>query len=288
MPSVFIPLPVPIVPLAPGVPPLPAFLPGVPTPPASALPAPVRAVTADSPTALSAVGRNQWGIFGPNGAVILTVDSVASVEYARDYRISDYPQEQGAFESYNKVQTPFQGKVSFLIGPSRRIFLNEIEAQLKSLQFVSLVTPEITYPSANLTHYGFRRQARHGVTLLIVDVWCEEVRVIGSAQLSNTKEPASAPTQENGNVQPVDTETPTVPSATPAPTNPPTIISPSGATSTPDVTPSTFVAPGSLELPNAVDNLTLPQTNAIITNVPLGSDVKIFPLDSGNTLIYPQ
>lgn len=151
-------------------------------------------LTADDPGLSSSFGPPQWGIFDQSGNPILTVDSVASVEWLRDYHVSDYPQEEGAWASYNKVQTPYQAKVGFLIGPSRRDFLNAVEAAAASLQFVSIVTPEVTYQNANLTHVHYRREVREGVTLIRVEVWAEEIRIV-SGTLSNSNTAATGSPQ---------------------------------------------------------------------------------------------
>ena len=194
MPSVFVPLPpFPLVPPYPGVPPLPIPPGGVPIPLA------VLAV-GDAVGLLAAFGPPQWGIFGQGGEPILVTDSVYSVEYVRDYRISDYPQESlggmaSSFQSYNKVQTPYQAKVTFLVGVSRIAFLNTVEAAVASLESVTVVTPEVSYPSANLTHYTYRREAKNGVKLLRVEVWCEEVRPTAGVQLSAS---SAAPTSTGG------------------------------------------------------------------------------------------
>lgn len=160
-------------------------------------------LTSDAPGLGSVFGAPQWGIFNQSGSPILTVDSVNDVEYTRDYQISDYPQEQGAFQSYNKVQQPFRAKVGFLINQSRFAFLNAVEAAVASLNLVSIITPEISYPSANLTHYGYRRTSRAGVTLILVEVWCEEIRIagppqLGTAQTTSNTPPPGPPQTTNG------------------------------------------------------------------------------------------
>lgn len=163
--------------------------------------------TADA-LGLSPLLAGQWGIFSTSGMPLIVADSVYSVEYSRDYRISDYPQQNGSFESYNKVQIPFQAKVTFLVGGSeltRTIFLNTIEPIVASLNFVTVVTPEITYALANLTHYSYRREARKGIKLLQVDVWCEEVRVNAQAQYTKAQSINGATQAQNGVVQPVNT-----------------------------------------------------------------------------------
>lgn len=141
-------------------------------------------LTRDAPSLSFFLGAPQWGIFKQGGGEpILAVNAVESIEYARDYQISDYPQEKGAFQSYNKVQTPFHAKIGFLIADTRRAFLNSVEQAVASLDMVTVVTPDVFYPSANLTHYGYRRTSRNGKTLILVEVWCEEVRVISGSPL---------------------------------------------------------------------------------------------------------
>jgi len=179
VPSPFVPLPsYPIVPPLPGVPPLPTPLGGLNIPLPGLVFADVLGLGALS------IQRPQWGIYTTTGQPILAVDSVFAVEYARDYRISDYPQEFGAFQSYNKVQLPYQAKVTFLISETRTDFLNAVEQACASLAMVSVITPEVNYPSANLIHYNFRREAVQGVTLVRVDVWVMEVRVTAGVMLT--------------------------------------------------------------------------------------------------------
>lgn len=201
MASPFITLPVPEVPSVPGVPPLPLTLPGVSPFTPSALTALPILVTGDAAGIIAFVNTAQWGIFDDTGTPIIEADAVASIEYGRDYRISDYPQEEGAFASYNKVQLPYEAKVGFLIQETRENFLNEIESLLASLDLISVVTPEVTYASANLTHYNYRRTQRNGVTMILVEVWCEEVRVTAARALSNAQSTNGQPTQQNGAAQ---------------------------------------------------------------------------------------
>jgi hypothetical protein len=163
-------------------------------------------LTADDSSIGTAFGPQQWGIFGSSGQPILVADSVAAVEYTREYDISDYPVEQGGFASYNKVQTPFQARVSLLSNRTRQQLLNTLEAAVASLQLVSIVTPEITYPNANLIRYHLQREVEHGVTLIRVDVWAEEVRILSNPttnQGANTTTPA-----DGGTNRPVGTLNP--------------------------------------------------------------------------------
>ena len=145
-------------------------------------------LTADDPSILPEFGPPQWGIFGQDGSPVLVSDSVGSVEIQREYSVSNYPQEQGGFESYNKVQIPYIAKVTLLSSLTRFELLSILEPAVASLQLVSVVMPELSYPSANLTQYGFRRTSQSGVSLIAVDVWCKEIRFNTSSTLSNNQQ----------------------------------------------------------------------------------------------------
>ena len=180
----------------------------------SAIP-PGAVLSADEPAGL---GPPAWGIFDQSGnpiiavtdAAMVEVDSVGAVEYSRDYRISDAPQEQGAFESYNKVQVPFRAILTFYVSTTRFLFLSSIEAAVASLALYVVAVPEWSYPSANLTHYSYRRDVRGGVSLLRVDVWLEEVRIAlvqagssGQINQGNTASTNAASPTHSGTVQAV-------------------------------------------------------------------------------------
>lgn len=152
---------------------------------------PATLLTQDDSALERLLGKAAWGIYSQNGYPVLEVDSVADVDYSRDYDLSYYPQEQGSFETYNKVQKPFQAKLGFLINQTRVSFLQSVEAAVASLELVTVVTPEVSYPSANLLHYGYRREQKRGVTMIRVEVWCEEIRLtagtnLGQASAQNT------------------------------------------------------------------------------------------------------
>jgi hypothetical protein len=211
-----------VKPLYPNVP----AAPGVPT-----LAGPVQAqnnivlLVSDAYVVSNLLSPPQWGLFTSSGAAafgavtsgIATVlnpsQSTQEVEFRQDHRISTAPQEQGAFLSYNKVSTPWQGKVSYVVSGTiaqRQAFLAQVQA-LQTLPagtaaLLTLVMPEYTYPSCDIIHHDFRREAHRGVSMFIVDVWVEQVRVSGTAAYSNTQNPASADSTNGGTVQP---QTPT-------------------------------------------------------------------------------
>jgi hypothetical protein len=141
--------------------------------------------------------------------------SVVDFEYAADSPISTYPQEQGGFQSYDKVQLPFDVKLRLACdgnAPQRQSFINTLKALRTSLSLVSIVTPEVTFPSCNCVHFDFRRSAANGVSMIVADVWFEQVAVTGSLSFGDsTQQPGDAATQSLGNVQPIPYTGPRIP-----------------------------------------------------------------------------
>lgn len=186
----------PDVPLVLGVPPLPRL--------AGFILAAEVAVLADALGLSGLFAAQVWGLFGIEGDPVIVADTISDVEFRQDRRISTAPQEEGAFMSYNKVAEPFQGRVGFVQAGTiddRNFFLEQIERAEASLDLFDLVMPEKVYPSVNVVHHDFRRSARRGMSMLMVDVWVEEVRVTGTAAYSSTATPNGSSTVNGGNVQ---------------------------------------------------------------------------------------
>jgi hypothetical protein len=175
-------------------------------------------VLADSPATEDPRDAGKWGIYTRDGKPVLTGDATLSGDWRLEYRISDHPIEEGAFASYNKVQTPFDFRLTFACDGSgggalgaalqhptranRTTFLQAVEREAASLTLYTVVTPERFYPSANITHADYRREGHSGATLIKVDVWLQEVRVTATTAFSQTKTAEGAATQDNGDTQP--------------------------------------------------------------------------------------
>ena len=139
---------------------------------------------------------SQWGIF-LNGSAVVTADNVVSFEYKQDYAIADYTLEQGAFETYAKVQIPFNPRVRFSAGGSasnRQALLDSIAAIAGDFNLYDVATPEATYTSVNITHYDYHRAANSGVGLIVVDIWLQQIRVAVSdtSGSSSSSSPSSS------------------------------------------------------------------------------------------------
>jgi len=152
--------------------------------------------------------RPVWGIF-KDGESVVDVDSVQSLEYRNDWDISDYPLEKGAFETYNKVPSPFGVKIRLASGSTqdkREAFLSQLTTIAGSMDKYDVMTPERTYTSVNIEHIDYRRSNQSGVGMIMADVWLLEIREKAKTSFTKVESPTSADPQSNGTIQ---TSTPT-------------------------------------------------------------------------------
>lgn len=184
---------------------------------------PALLLAADVLTVLRLFQGPQWGVFTSGGAPVILADSVVTVDFRNEYRISDYPVEQGGFQSYNKVQVPYDIRVRLSCDGGtipRELFLLQVANAMRALDLFVVVTPDAVYPSVNIVHYDYRRERQGGVGIIQVDLWLEEVRVTVTTQFTNTKESTSQADTNIGTVQPT-APTPSQAAALPTPPIPP-------------------------------------------------------------------
>lgn len=210
----------PDVPQAPGVPPV--LRAGNPLNVAVGV---ATVLASDAVQVVHALTDQRWGLFSEDGqGPDITGDNVLAVEVRQEQRISDYPLEQGSFASYNKVNDPIEIRVAFTFGgftnfgvlgslnilgsgggdAARAAFLNSLDQAINTLGLYTVATREKSYPSLNVIHYDYRRTASNGATLLTVDVWCREVRIIATSTYSNTKSTDGADPVNGGTVSAQD------------------------------------------------------------------------------------
>lgn len=179
--------------------------PGVPALPSTvSLLEDVVLVVADTIGLLTGFAASPWGIF-LNGQSVVQADNVVSVSYNQDWATADFNIEDGGFETYDKVDTPFNARVRFSSGGSqsnRAALLNSIAAIAGDLNLYDVVTPEAVYSSCNVQGYNLVRTSNNGVGLITVEVKLLEVRVDATASFSNTQNPSSASQTSDGTVQP--------------------------------------------------------------------------------------
>lgn len=145
-----------------------------------------------------------WGVY-LDGELVIESDSMVSFDLRQDLPVSDYQVEEGAFQSYDKVQLPTEIRLRVSAGGdlvNRQRFLQSIDAVMNTTDLYDIVTPEMIYPSYNFSHRDFRRQSDQGNGLIVVDLWMTQIRETSQATFTNTAQPGAAGQQNSGNVQP--------------------------------------------------------------------------------------
>lgn len=181
------------IPNLPGVPQLPSYAPNN-----------VILLAADVIAAFTGIFGSQWAVL-LNGAQGFPYNSILDFDYKKDAPTSDYQLEDGGFQSYDKVELPFDVKVRLVSGPSeaeREALITAVRAAEKTLDLYTVVTPEQTYESCNVTHSDMKRTAVNGVGMVVIDVWFVEIRITSTSTFNNTQQPGIAGQQNTGNVSP--------------------------------------------------------------------------------------
>ena len=160
----------------------------------------------------------KWGIISQTGTSVLSPDSFVDFDYKEERKIPNYPIESGGFQSYNKVALPFDCRLTVTCSGNKTMkkpaFLAAIAKLMASLDLVTIVTPDGNYPNCNLVHVDYRREARQGATLIIAQLWFQEVRVAQVAAVP-TSAPSAAANTSLGQLSPTTTPTGTYGSINP-------------------------------------------------------------------------
>lgn len=167
-------------------------------------------VVADATNILNLFSGPKWGIFNQDGSLAIQPDSMISLDFKKDYKIPNYPVEQGSFQSYNKVTLPRGTRVRMTKGGTdsdRANFIVQVNHAANSLNLYNVVMPEGTVnQNVSILNYGFSRTSENGAGLLMVDIEFIEVMVTATVAFSNTTAPSGANPVNGGSVQP---QTPT-------------------------------------------------------------------------------
>lgn len=122
-----------------------------------------------------------WGIYDSTGKnQVLTPETFLGIDYKNGSRLMDYPLEKGAFETYNKVQNPFEASISMATGGTladREKLLSDVESLIASLDLYTIITPEVTYQNVNMERYDYRRENHNGTHMIVVNLHFREIRV---------------------------------------------------------------------------------------------------------------
>lgn len=156
---------------------------------------------------------SDWGIFDEGGVSVVPHDSVVAFDFRQEYAISDYPVEKGAFQSYDKVAVPYDVRFRFSTFGAQAVradFLDTLAGASTSLELYTATTPDALYPSCNIVHYDYHREARGGgVGMIVVDVWLREVRETATTQFAKSEGATDTgqPAKEGGTKQATDNVT---------------------------------------------------------------------------------
>lgn len=147
-------------------------------------------------------GASGYVITDITGGITIIPDTMEVFDYAYEEKLSDYPIEQGGFNTYNKVKTPRTIKVdmacgglnlvqqgeqaldqvinsalgtSFSQGMTRAQFLAAMDSMVGSLDLFNITTPDITYSNFNATSVKYNRSQRSGAGIIRASVVFREV-----------------------------------------------------------------------------------------------------------------
>ncbi|MCY1196906.1 hypothetical protein D9M72_82620 [compost metagenome] len=149
-------------------------------------------------------GVPRWGVYDQDGQQVLEFDTFLGIRFRDGSRISSFPVEQGTFSTFNKVDTPYDAAMRFAHSgdmDSRAALLDKLTELKSSVELFSVVTPEKSYPSANVVAYSYERSPRTGPSQLVVELYVEEVRQTAVGDFGETAEPGGAEEESNGQVQ---------------------------------------------------------------------------------------
>lgn len=230
MPSTFIPTPpFPNVPNLPGVPQLTRSPIGAA---AAIVPGIIQTLLAPSPLGVRQFPQTPtpiWGVFDAAGEQVISPDSILDFGYRSEFKIPDYPVQQGTFSSYNKIAVPFEIALRMVKAsgsasdPSsalqqRTQFENDCEFVAASLDLYTIVTPEKSYVSVNPMRLDFTRREAKGSRQIEAEMYFRQIIEVtpqysstttAAANTVNAQNPGAVPTSNVGLVQPLGVPTTT-------------------------------------------------------------------------------
>jgi len=146
------------------------------------------------------------------GQPIVVPDTMSTMGYRNGADISDYPIEEGQFNSYNKVKVPFEirtvmccGGLNYFEqieqtvdqainsvlgsnlgqGMQRSAFLDALDNMVNSLDLYNIVTPDKTYENVNCVRVSYDRSQRSGSGMIKAEVVFRQIRQSTQAIYSN-------------------------------------------------------------------------------------------------------
>lgn len=197
-------------------------LPGVPQLVRSLLFPPTAPPSLGNPGAAGALWQStqtapMWGIFDQNNKQVVTQDSVMDFGYRHATNLPDYPIQNGAFGSFNRVSLPFENFLVLTKGGSvaeRNAFLAQIDAidtGPGALLLYTILTPEKSYSNVNVSHVELTRRGARDATFFDVEIRFRQIFPVsaqystapaGATPTDNAQAPGAVPFSNQGLVQP--------------------------------------------------------------------------------------
>lgn len=153
-------------------------------------PTPIYAIVA-SDTFIPLTIPSSWGEFSPKYETVM----------------SDYPQEQGAFQPFNKVRRPWQVHLTLIKTGSdlaRAAWFAAIQQQEANAptQLYTLISPQGIFADYALAGMAYETRKERGSNLLYLNLQFLEIPLIASADgtYTNPVEAKSGPVQQIGRV----------------------------------------------------------------------------------------
>ncbi|QCE35635.1 hypothetical protein FAI40_10030 [Acetobacteraceae bacterium] len=178
-----------------------------------------------SQTGLGRIVTSYRSSFVPNIEDLFPMANVTKTDIHQDYSISEAPQENGEFFSFNKVKNPLNGTVTFVYDGSaisnnplinaipsgsilgdngeyvRSLFVQAVENAKASLEYFQLRTPEYGWRPVEVIGSSQVRELA-SVNMFEISVQVREVRETASLQFLGTATPSGASILSTANVQP--------------------------------------------------------------------------------------
>jgi hypothetical protein len=177
----------------------------------------IGAASIQSVLASASQAPNIWGVFDSGGNQVVTPDSVREFGTRGEWRVSNFPVQEGSFASYNKVALPAEYFIRMVKGGSvsaRQAFQAQVEMVAASLDLYTIITPEESYQNANVTRYEITRKGVADAFFVTVDLFFQKIIQIGAQYSTTSTTPdtsnAAAPSAQPNSSQ--GTVTPTTPS----------------------------------------------------------------------------
>lgn len=185
-------------------------------------------------------GASGYAITDTTGNIVVVPDTMEVFDYDYEERLSDYPIEQGGFNTYNKVRVPRTIKVDiacggrnliqegeqaiddlinsalgthFSQGMSRTQFLAALDLMVGSLDLFTIITPDAAYTSFNAMSVRYNRSQRSGAGVIRASLVFREVIIAAAPSYSGAAPYVDASDAGAANPVGTGTNTPLTPNA---------------------------------------------------------------------------